>query len=97
MDSTNGSKGKVVSFKTGGLIRYKMIEGRHSGEAMTSLGNSANNIWITSTIYDELDISKWLHTALILGDDNLSIFHIPLGSKLPKVDTISRKFADYGF
>ncbi len=41
---------------------------------MTSYGNSLNNIWLTETAYRMINIDKKLVIALILGDDNLSIF-----------------------
>ncbi len=54
-----------------------MHEGRHSGEAMTSAGNSANNIHITETAYTFAKIEKYNRLALILGDDNLTILEVP--------------------
>lgn len=53
-----------------------MVEGRHSGEAMTSVGNSGNNIWLTETAYRMTQVNKDLRLALILGDDNLSILEV---------------------
>ncbi len=77
VDSRYGSIGTTINYKTGAKLGYKMVEGRHSGEAMTSTGNSGNNIWITETSYRMVKVDKYLKLALILGDDNLSILEVP--------------------
>ncbi len=66
-----------MDFKTGAKLSYNMIEGRHSGEAMTSLGNSINNIWLTHTAFRMIQVDQYLVGALILGDDNLTILMVP--------------------
>jgi len=44
---THVTKGISIDYKTGAKLDYKLVEGRHSGEAMTSFGNSKNNEWLT--------------------------------------------------
>jgi hypothetical protein len=84
-----------MDFKTGSMISYKMLEGRHSGEAMTSFGNSLNNISMTRSVYNLANISKDLVGAIILGDDNLSIMKgIP---ETGLADKISGFFKKAGF
>jgi hypothetical protein len=77
------------------MISYKMLEGRHSGEAMTSFGNSLNNIYMTEAVYRLANINNQLVGAIILGDDNLSIMK---GVPEPGLaDKISGFFKKAGF
>lgn len=73
-NGTGVTHGVVKNFKTKGLTKYQMMEGRHSGEGMTSVGNSGNNMWISHTAYTLTGIADNLVGSLILGDDNWSVF-----------------------
>jgi len=59
-------------------IRFTTPYTRKSGDANTSTGNSAINIAATYNVFEQLGIYSDLERAIILGDDNLSIFHGPI-------------------
>lgn len=61
--------------KSGGVVKYTTPYTRKSGDSNTSEGNSSVNIAATYDVYSQLGIYAELERCLILGDDNLSIFH----------------------